>query len=381
MASAAVTALVARDVAPVGGVVVAHHMAPTPIVGLTEFVGDHPIPGAGSEHAAARLGEAAARVGPGDLAVVLLSGGASSLVAAPLAGHGLTAADLAATSRALLAAGVPVDRVNAVRKRVSRWGAGRLAHALAPARVLCLAVSDVPNDDPAVIGSGPCAPDPWTAESLRAMLEAERVWWALPVAVRRALAAGGLALETPKADDPAFANVRTRVLVTNRDARAAAAGAARAGGFAVIDHDAWLAGEAAPLGRAVARAILAAPAGSAHVWGGEPSVTLGASPGARGGRMQELALAAAAALDEAGAAAAGVAILAAGTDGRDGPTDAAGAQVDGATWGLARAGGRDPAADLAAHRSYDALGAAGALLPAAPSGTNVADVVIAVREG
>ncbi len=297
----------------------------------------------------------------------------------------ITPDDVAATSRTLLAGGVPIDLVNAVRKRVSRWGAGRLARALAPARVLCLAVSDVPGDDPAVIGSGPCAPDPWTAVALRDALAARGVWDALPPSVRRYVgvmadaAAFDPNAETPKPDDPVFAGVRTSVVRSNADARAAAAAAARAAGFDVVAHDAWLAGEAAPLGRSLAAAVLASPPGAAHVWGGEPAVTLGAAPNACGGRMQELALAASAVLHDAGTAADGLVLLAAGTDGRDGPTDAAGAVVDGGTWGAIRAAARDPAADLAAHRSYDALGAAGALLPAAPSGTNVADVVIAIR--
>lgn len=383
MARAAVDVLVARGGAPAGGLVVAHHAAPPPAAALRAATGDHPIPGPRSAHAADLLGDAAGRVGPRDLAVVLLSGGASSLVGAPIVAGGFTPDDVAATSRALLAAGVPIDLVNAVRKRVSRWGAGRLARALAPARVLCLAVSDVPGDDPAIIGSGPCAPDSWTVAALREALSRHDVWAVLPRAVRDSLdllaAASDPRAETPKPGDPMFADVRTLVVRTNADARAAAAEAACAAGLDVIEHEGWLAGEAAPLGRSLAAAVLAGPPGTAHVWGGEPTVTLGDAPHARGGRMQELALAAAAVLYEVGSRAGGVALLAAGTDGRDGPTDAAGAVVDNATWGTVHAAGRDPAADLAGHRSYDALGAAGVLLPAAPSGTNVADVVIALR--
>lgn len=391
MGRAAVEALAARGVAPAGGLIVAHHAAPAPAPHVAPrvaaAVGDHPIPGPNSHRAAALLGEAAARVAPHDLAVVLLSGGASSLVGAPASGHWLTPDDLAQTSRALLGAGVPVDVVNAVRKRVSRWGAGRLARALAPARVLCLAVSDVPGDAPAVIGSGPCAPDPWTAGALRAALAGRGLWDALPAAVRAFVdATAGAAAnahgrttlaETPKPGDPIFAGVRTEVVRTNAHARAAAADAARAAGLSVVVHDAWLAGEAAEVGRALAAAVLHAPVGTAHVWGGEPSVALGAAaPDALGGRMQELALAAA---EVFAGRAEPVALIAAGTDGRDGPTDAAGAFVDAHTWAAARAAGRDPAADLVVHRSYHALGAAGALLPAAPSGTNVADVVVAAR--
>ena len=383
MARAAVDALAARGVAPAGGLVVAHHDAPPPAADLRVATGDHPIPGPRSAHAADLLGATSGRVGQRDLAVVLLSGGASSLVGAPVVAGGLTPDDVAATSRALLAAGVPIDLVNAVRKRVSRWGAGRLARAVAPTRVLCLAVSDVPSDDPAVIGSGPCAPDPWTAGALREALSTRDVWATLPHAVRGFLdllvATSDPRAETPKPGDPIFAGVRTLVVRTNAAARAAAADAARAAGLDVVEHEGWLAGEAAPLGRSLAATMLTSPPGTAHVWGGEPTVTLGDAPHPRGGRMQELALAAAVVLDEAGSRAGGIALLAAGTDGRDGPTDAAGAVVDDSTWRAVYAAGRDAAADLAAHRSYDALGAAGVLLPAAPSGTNVADVVISLR--
>jgi hydroxypyruvate reductase len=129
-------------------------------------------------------------------------------------------------------------------------------------------------------------------------------------------------------------------------------------------------------GLLVARAAAGAR-GECHVWGGEPTVTLDhAAADALGGRMQELALAAAAALHAAGPAAERVALLAAGTDGRDGPTDAAGAHADAATWARILAAGRDPAADLRAHRSYAALHACGALLRTGLTGTNVADVVI-----
>ena len=387
MADATVTALAAHGLAPAGGLVVAHAPAPAGHPAIDVVVGDHPIPGPRSARAADALGEAAGRVGPLDVAIVLISGGTSSLVSAPVISGLLTPETLAATSRTLLTAGLPIDVVNAVRKRVSRWGAGRLATALRPARVLCLIVSDVPGDDPAVIGSGPCAPDPWTAVALRDALAMQGVWSALPDTVRAyldlaaAVARLGLDAETPKLGDATFAGVRTQVIRTNADARASTADAARAAGFDVIVHDAWLTGEAAPLGRSLAAVMVATPPGTVHVWGGEPSVTVGDAPDARGGRMQELALAAAAVLDATGPRGEGIAVLAAGTDGRDGPTDAAGAVVDASTWARIRARGRDPDADLAAHRSRDALAAAGALLPAAPTGTNVADVVIGINTG
>lgn len=373
MAAAAVAALAARGVTPAGGLVVAHHPAPAPAPELAVVVGDHPVPGAGSRRAADALGDAAALVRPTDLAVVLLSGGASSLVAQAL--PPLAADDVAELSRVLLGAGVPIDVTNAARKRVTRWGAGRLAAALAPARTLCLAVSDVPGDDPAVIGSGPCTGDPWTAAALRAALDARGVLAPLPPAVRAYLHDDRPERETPKPGDPRLAHVAVRVIRTNADACRAAAHAARARGLHAQLVGPPLAGEARACATELVAALRASPPGTCLVWGGEPVVTLaGAPPDARGGRMQELALAAAALLDGRD----DVALLAAGTDGRDGPTDAAGAVVDGRTWQAIRAAGRDPSTDLAAHRAHDALDAAGALLRTGPTGTNVADVVVAV---
>jgi glycerate-2-kinase len=191
-------------------------------------------------------------------------------------------------------------------------------------------------------------------------------------------------LETPKPGDEAFRHVETRIIASNRIALEGAAARARELGCDARTHAAPLSGQAADVGRHVAgellrscatrgRHLLIEPPLFCVLWGGETVVTLPAdSTGARGGRCQELALAAAGEL----AASVGVALLAAGTDGRDGPTDAAGAVVDGGTWDAVRRGGRDPARDLAAHDAYPALDAAGALLRTGLTGTNVMDIVI-----
>jgi glycerate 2-kinase len=382
MTAAAVEALARRDIRIAGGVVVGPSGGEAPHPALVVAVGDHPLPDARSAAAAEALAQAVEGARGGD-AIVLLSGGASSLVGAPLADSGVRESDFTELTRRLLGAGADIGLVNAVRKRVARWGAGRLAVALAPGHVHCLAVSDVIGDDPASIASGPCAPDDTMAESLARRLRAADVWEALPAVVADYVerAARGEVPETPKGDHPAFARTTVRVILANRHAREGAAARARQLGLRVVMHDEPIAGEAADCGRRLAR-LLSGRAGEGardecHVWGGEPTVTLrGAAPDALGGRMQALALAAAELLHAAGTAGRGVWLLAGGTDGRDGPTDAAGAVVDAGTWARIAAAGRDAATDLAVHRSYAALDAAGALLRTGLTGTNVADVVI-----
>jgi glycerate-2-kinase len=342
--------------------------------------GDHPEPGAGSRSAAEALARAAADAGPRDEAWVLLSGGTTSLLGAPI--DGVSAADLATLYAVLLGSGLDISAINQIRKRFSRWGGGRLAAALAPARVRVFVVSDVIGDDLASIGSGPCVPDPARARDVRRALDSAGLSARVPPALLALLSdvEAGRAPETPKPHDPAFAKVETRLIASNRLALDAAAARAVALGLSAEIVQAPLAGEAASAGRELATTLLSYARASAGqprrcvIWGGETTVTLGADPPGLGGRSQELALAAAEVLARAGDDR--VALLAAGTDGRDGPTDAAGAVVDGNTWEAVRRGGRDPARDLAAHDAYRALDAAGALLRPGLTGTNVMDVVI-----
>ena len=157
MARAAVETLAEWGASPAGGVVVAPEIQPAPHPRLPVVAGDHPEPGPGSLAAAEALGRAAAAVAPEDEVWVLLSGGASSLLAAPV--EGLTPGELTTLYRLLLGSGLDITAMNRIRKRFSRWGAGRLARALAPARVRVFVVSDVIGDDLPSIGSGPCVPD------------------------------------------------------------------------------------------------------------------------------------------------------------------------------------------------------------------------------
>lgn len=393
MAGAAVEALAALGMEPAGGLVVGAHDAPAPHPRLHVVTGDHPVPGEGSARAADALGEAARRVGPEDEVLVLLSGGTSSLVAAPV--EGLTRADLAKLTDTLLGAGAPIAAINAIRRRVLRWGGGRLAVALAPATVRCLAVSDVEGDDPTVIGSGPCVPDPCTGVDVERVLDEYHLRDQLTTRLLdhfAAIARGEIA-ETPKADHAAFARVSFETILSNAHALRAAADAATGAGLAPVtiaaeplDDDAALTGHRLvdELIRFKEGGLLGADddageeGAAALLWGGETTVALGLLRVGYGGRCQELALAAARALHEAGDRGAGITLLAAGTDGRDGPTDAAGAIVDAETWRAIVDAGRDPDADLMNHDAGRALEAVGALVGRRETGTNVRDVVIGV---
>jgi glycerate 2-kinase len=370
-----------HDVA--GGVIIAPELVPSPVPTLLAVQGDHPLPGRNSFTAAQRIGEVAARMHGGDVAIVLVSGGASSLIAAPL--RGFAEADLRGLFELLMRSGLDIHAMNAVRKRFSRWGAGRLAVALAPARTHVLVMSDVPGDDPASVGSGPCSPDPFTVREVVALLDRVGLRERIAPAMRDYLTAAsrGLVPETPKAPHPAFAHVTTRVIGTNHDALGAAA--ARARELAVLAEQAStpLQGEAARCGTRVAESLLRRAArdeAGCILWGGETTVTLADAPVPAGGRCQELALAAARALAAGGESARRVTLLAAGTDGRDGPTDAAGAFADASVWQAIERSGHDPARALARHEAYAALDAAGALLRRRPTGTNVMDVVIGLIE-
>lgn len=383
MAAAAVNSLLRSLHAIVGGIVVSTDGGPSPYPTLISLRGDHPVPGRGSFAAAAKVADVAAGRRGNDVALVLISGGASSAIGAPL--RGMNEADLTALYELLLGSGLDIASMNAIRKRFSRWGAGRLALALAPAATYCLAMSDVAGDDLGVIGSGPCVPDTTTVQDVTAILQRANLLSRIPQTHRDYLVGVGRGTipETPTKAHPAFAHVTARVIGNNRVALDGIASRARAASLTADIVDLRLSGEAAQAGESIARHLLQARANGARqrcfVWGGETTVTLGASNRPRisgGGRCQELALAAAHVLHDAGRSADGITLLAAGTDGRDGATEASGAMVDGTTWQSIITAGRDPAAALAAHESHAALDAAGALVARRETGTNVNDVVI-----
>jgi hydroxypyruvate reductase len=378
MASGAADAVRSRHIGVAGGLVIAHEPSRNTSHALPFVQGDHPLPGRGSQLAADYLRDLSDETTSGSDALVLVSGGATSLVGAPI--DALAPADLRETFAALLASGADIDLMNAIRKRLLRFGGGRLALALQCRRVHCLIASDVLGNDPASIASGPCVADAGTARDTRDRARAAGIWNQLPESARRHLdaMADGSAADLPPRDHPRFASTSARVILDRTDAERGAAAAAQAMGAAVEILRTPLTSEAAIAGERFARGLLSPTSGTGVIWSGEATVSLGTSRGA-GGRCQEFALACAKALDAAGPSAAGITILAAGTDGRDGPTDAAGAIVDATTWATIRAHGIDPASALRDHSSYDALESAGALLMTGPTGTNVNDLVIALQ--
>ncbi len=381
MAGAATTWAAARTATIVGGIVVGTHDGPSLHPRIEVLAGDHPIPGARSAAAAERVAALCDDVGANDIVLVLMSGGASALIGAPV--DTISVAEFGALNELLLGSGLDVARMNLVRKRFSRWGAGRLAAALVPAIVQPVLLSDVPGDDPSAIGSGPCAPDASTAVEIETLLRGAGIASRVPLSVAAHIGAvrAGELPETPKPDSIVFRRVRMPAVGGNHSALDGAARAATARGIprVIVEHTP-LSGDAASAGRAIARAALASAPGTCRIVGGETTVALAARHGT-GGRNQQLALAAAQVLSQAGSggdAAPCVMLLAAGTDGRDGPTDAAGAIVTNDTWNRIRAAGLDPARELDAFNAYAALDAARALVRTGPTGTNVADIVIAL---
>lgn len=320
---------------------------------------------------------------PADAAVCLLSGGGSALLPAPA--DGLTLADKLAVTKLLHRSGATIGEMNAVRKHLSRVKGGRLAEAFRGRLLLSLIVSDVVGDPLDVIASGPTAPDPTTFADALAVLDRHALRPHTPPAVLLHLtrgAAGNLP-ETPKQLPPHVVN---RVLGSNRLSLDAAAAKATALGYRVLDLGAFVEGETRPVATAVAGVVrsirrdrhpVAPPA--CLLLGGETTVTLGDAPG-KGGRNQEFVLAVLAKLAETPADLDGVTILSGGTDGEDGPTDAAGAVVDAGTLARAAALGLSPADHLRRHDAYPFFDATGDLLRPGLTGTNVMDVrVILVR--
>jgi glycerate 2-kinase len=336
--------------------------------------GSHPVPDDTSAAAADALLDLARTTPRGTLLLVLLSGGASALVAAPVAG--LELRDVQLATAALLASGADIQAVNTVRRHCSRLkGGGLLRAAAGAAAVWTLALSDVIGDEPAAIGSGPTAPDPTTFGDAAAILER---WVPGAPGVLGAVLAEGVAgrrEETVKPGDPLLRRATFVVVGSNVIAVDALAAAAGRAGYRAERLAQPIAGDAARAGEALGRRLRdpsAAGGRVALVGGGEPTVQV--VPGGRGGRAQQLALAAAPVL-----AGTRCLLLAAGTDGIDGPTDAAGAWVDGGTMAEAGRLGLDVAAALAATDAHPVLARLGALVRTGPTGTNVADVVLGLR--
>jgi hydroxypyruvate reductase len=333
----------------------------------------HPVPDARGLAASARLLERARSAGEDDLVLFLASGGGSALTPAPALPVTLT--EKQEVTRLLLGAGATIGELNAVRKHLSRFKGGQLARAAWPAAVLTLALSDVIGDPLDVIASGPTAPDPTTFATALEVLEQRRVWVRTPAAVLDRLEAGlrGAIEETPKPGDRIFTRVTNVVIGNNSLITGAAVAAAEGLGYRPHFLTREIQGEAREVACELIRHVRTLEAPACLIAGGETTVTVRGR--GKGGRCQELALVAALQLQPHD----GLTVLAAGTDGTDGPTDAAGAIVDGSTVGRGRAAGADPARALADNDAYGFLGASGDLLVTGPTNTNLLDLYLVLR--
>ena len=329
----------------------------------------HPVPDDAGRRAAQRIAQLAGGLGPDDLVLCLMSGGASSLLALPA--EGVTFAEKQAINKALLRSGAAIGEMNCVRKHLSAIKGGRLAAMAAPARVVTLLISDVPGDAPEVIGSGPTIPDPTTCADALAILRRYAI--DMPAAVRAGLESG--AFETPKPGDAAFDGNEVHMIATPRQSLHAAAEVARGSGLAVHILSDEMEGESREVGKvhaALARSI--ARHGEPFtrpcvvLSGGETTVTVGAK-GGRGGRASEFLLGAAIALQGEPA----VWALAGDTDGIDGIEDNAGAFVTPDTLARGAAKGLSALDFLDRNDAYNFFAPLDDLLVSGPTYTNVND--------
>ena len=344
-----------------GTIVVTNAENAAPLEGAEVHVAGHPVPDEGGLRAAEAVEAMLSRTEPGDVVLALISGGGSALLPAPV--QGVSLEDKAAASRLMLGAGLDITEMNSVRQHLSRLKGGGLARAAAPARVVALILSDVIGDGLRVVASGPTVAPICTRAEARALLVARGLWERMPAAVRAALERDEGAASVPQADN--------RLIGSNGMSLAAMVEASRG--------DIWsdrLTGDVGEAADWLAGRMRRAPAGRVLAFcGGETTVTLCGQ--GRGGRNQELALRVAVGME-------GVerpwVFLSGGTDGRDGPTEAAGGLVDGGTLDRIAAAGGDWRALLAANDSHRALGLSGDLLMTGGTGTNVADVQIVIMQ-
>ena len=321
----------------------------------------HPLPDEHSLAAGQALLDFAARLPHAASVLVLLSGGASALV--EVLPQGVTLGNLRALNEWLLASGLDIAACNRIRKCCSLIKGGRLAEWCAPHLVRCLAISDVPGDDPRIIGSGLLTADP--------ELDLPADTSGFPEFVRDALRHNPPA---PRAGDACFQNVQVEIIAGLGAAKSAAAGAARQLGYRVMLHPEFIGGNALDVGGRLAQTLLAAPVGEIQIWGGETTLVLPPHPG-RGGRNQSLALRAAQLL----AGKEHVWFLSMGTDGNDGPTLDAGALVDGGTIERGEMEGLNASQALARGDAGTFLEASGDLIQTGPTGTNVMDLMLGLR--
>jgi len=342
----------------------------------------HPVPDENGMRGASEIAEIASNAEARDLVICCLSGGGSALL--PLPAEGVSLEDKMETTRLLLGSGADIEEINAVRKHLSRIKGGNLARFASPASVLTLILSDVVGDRLDTIASGPTVPDRTTFRDCLEILDRRKLTSAVPGAALKVLKAGadGKRAETPKPGDSAFSQARCILIGNNRQAIQAAAARAREAGYRPLVLSTTIEGETRDIARmhgAIAREVV--ESGSpvkppcCLLSGGETTVTLKGD--GLGGRNQEFALAAAIEIEGLDR----VSVLCAGTDGTDGPTDAAGAFADGGTCSRARQEGLEPVEFLDRNDSYHFFEPLGDLLKTGPTRTNVMDLRIILVDG
>lgn len=353
---------------PLEGLVVTRYGHTVETRGIEIVEAAHPVPDENGRAAAARMLDMVRGLTPDDLVICLISGGGSALTTLPA--DGITLADMQALTTALLKSGANIHEMNCVRKHLSRFTGGRLAAAAHPARVVTLAISDVPGDDPAVIASGPTVPDPTTREQAQAILARYRI--DPPPAIAAHLA--DPACESPKPGDPRLATAVYRMIASPRQSLEAAAAAARKAGVTPVILGDAIEGEARQVAQEQARLVRSIRSGKGPaaapcvlLSGGETTVTVRGK--GRGGRNVEYLLALTLALDGTP----GVYALAGDTDGIDGIQENAGALTGPDSLRRARAAGLDPAAMLEDNDACSFFEALGDLVVTGPTLTNVND--------
>ncbi|MFP4039050.1 MAG: glycerate kinase [Desulfosudaceae bacterium] len=372
-----------------GGLIVVKYGYTMPLTRIRLIEAGHPLPDENGCRGAAEIMELAATAAADDLVICLISGGGSALL--PLPVEGITLEDKQQTMRVLLSCGASISEINTIRKHLSAIKGGRLARAVYPATLLCLVISDVIGDDLSTIASGPTVPDPGTFEDCLAIFKKYDIAERLPPSVTKHIrdgrqepagnsagdSAGNSAVETPKPDDPVFQSVFNLICAGNLDAIRAARSRALELGYHTLILSSRIEGETkevAGVHAAIARECLASgnplqpPA--CILSGGETTVTIQGQ--GRGGRNQEFCLAAVAGI----AGTEHIVILSGGTDGTDGPTDAAGAVIDCHTQAKAEQLGLDPGRYLDDNDAYSFFEKTGGLLMTGPTNTNVMDLRI-----
>ena len=339
----------------------------------------HPIPGVDSVEGAGKIMKIAEDAGEMDLILCLISGGGSSLMAMPRREVSLD--DKKHVTQMLLRSGATINEINAIRKHISEFKGGMLAKKAYPANLISLILSDVIGDNLDVIASGPTVPDTSTYQDAIAVLKRYGLWETIPKSVKKVLLDGveGLISETPKRGDKVFEKVHNIIIGNNRLATTAAAQDLRRYGINTIFLTSFLEGEARDVGLMLAALALEISASgnpaarpAAMVLGGETTVTVVGN--GIGGRNQEIALSAAMKIDGLD----GVVVASASTDGIDGPTDAAGAVVDGGTMARAWELGLNALDCLRNNDSYSFFSKMGDLIVTGPTGTNVNDLSVVV---